>query len=350
MNQDFQTQLQMYLSALLPFFISHEQGGLLVCASGCEPEQVLQARFANFQWQNDSKPADLYYARLAGKDHDEIELEGFVDNVFQDFCLSESEQEILKFLLRCLAKLPQNPQIIFTDQAVDFTDNVHMRPACFAFVKLVAQTRLRENKNQMPIPYIVAEARLPLEQGDARLRLYGGEAGFEQTKVIMIGDPKKFAQQSDQAVWIRLHSECFTGDVLGSRRCDCGAQLQDSLNIIAAKGMGILFYLPQEGRSIGLAAKLHAYNLQDQDALDTVDANLALGLAIDNRNFLFVIAILKQMGILKVKLITNNPAKVEALNASNIIVEEVILLSKHEHADNCAYLATKRARLHHYLK
>jgi GTP cyclohydrolase II len=149
-------------------------------------------------------------------------------------------------------------------------------------------------------------------------------------------------------VLVRVHSECFTGDVLGSRRCDCGEQLTLALRMIAEAGAGVLLYLRQEGRGIGLLKKLHAYNLQDQ-GLDTVDANLALGHQVDERDYDIAAHILEDLGIRAIRLLTNNPHKIQSLEKLGIGITERIPLMIRVTPDNRHYLRTKMERLHHLL-
>ena len=149
-----------------------------------------------------------------------------------------------------------------------------------------------------------------------------------------------------EAPLVRLHSECWTGDVLGSLRCDCGEQLGRALTAIVAEGAGVLVYLRQEGRGIGLANKLRAYALQD-GGLDTVAANAALGLPVDAREYGAGAAILADLGLERVRLMTNNPGKVAALEANGIRVERIPLLTL-PNPVNLSYLETKAARLGHF--
>jgi GTP cyclohydrolase II len=151
-----------------------------------------------------------------------------------------------------------------------------------------------------------------------------------------------------EAVLVRVHSECFTGDVLGSRRCDCGEQLTLAMRMIAEAGHGVLLYLRQEGRGIGLMKKLQAYNLQDQ-GLDTVDANLALGHQADERDYDIAALILEDLGISAIRLLTNNPHKIESLEGLGIEITERLPLISRVTPDNCGYLLTKATRLHHLL-
>lgn len=188
----------------------------------------------------------------------------------------------------------------------------------------------------------VAESSLPTDHGRFRMVVYGAGDGLNDLALIL-GEPA-----TDQAL-VRVHSECLTGDVLGSLRCDCGPQLERSLATIAAHGSGILVYLRQEGRGIGLANKARAYALQDA-GLDTVDANLVLGFAADLRDYGRAAAILADLGIDRVRLLTNNPAKVRGLEDAGISVLERRPLEVVAGPENAAYLATKRDRLGHLLE
>lgn len=182
-------------------------------------------------------------------------------------------------------------------------------------------------------------ARIPTDHGTFRLVLYR-EHGKEHLAAIL-GEPGRSAL-------VRVHSECFTGDVLGSLRCDCGDQLARALRRIAADGAGIVVYLRQEGRGIGLAEKLRAYNLQDL-GYDTVDANRMLGHADDARDYWAAAAILRDLGVRSVRLLSNNPAKVEGLEAAGMRVAERLALTGRVTGENHAYLRTKVARLRHLL-
>ena len=195
---------------------------------------------------------------------------------------------------------------------------------------------------------IVAEASVPLAvSADARVVAFRGpDAGIEHLAIV-IGDPAT-AQAGDPAPLVRLHSECFTGDLLGSLRCDCGPQLHAALERIAAEGAGVLLYLAQEGRGIGLASKLRAYTLQDR-GLDTVDANRALGWQADERNFLVAATMLEQLGLRRIRLLTNNPDKLAALAACGIKVEARAELVIPPNGVNDHYLATKARRFGHLL-
>jgi 3,4-dihydroxy 2-butanone 4-phosphate synthase / GTP cyclohydrolase II len=151
-----------------------------------------------------------------------------------------------------------------------------------------------------------------------------------------------------EPVLVRAHSECLTGDVLGSSRCDCGEQLADSLRLLQQQGRGILLYLRQEGRGIGLTRKISAYALQEQ-GLDTVEANLALGLPEDMRDYRVAAEMLLDLGVWRARLITNNPAKIEGLERYGIEVVERIPLRMSPNPSNVGYLRTKREKMGHIL-
>jgi GTP cyclohydrolase II len=194
----------------------------------------------------------------------------------------------------------------------------------------------------------VAEARVPLEDcDDTRVVAFRApDAGIEHL-AILVGRPE-VVRVDGMAPLVRIHSECFTGDLLGSLRCDCGPQLRGAISRMAADGGGVLLYLAQEGRGIGLVNKLRAYAMQDR-GLDTLDANRALGWGADERNFLVAATMLDQLGIHRVRLLTNNPDKVAALTACGV---DVVTREKHAFAPNGVndgYLATKEARFGHML-
>jgi 3,4-dihydroxy 2-butanone 4-phosphate synthase/GTP cyclohydrolase II len=179
--------------------------------------------------------------------------------------------------------------------------------------------------------------------GESQLRLYSSNLDDKEHLALLVGN---IAHQED--VLVRVHSECFTGDVLGSLRCDCGAQLSQAMRLIADEGVGILIYLRQEGRGIGLLNKLRAYNLQDQ-GYDTVEANLMLGHGADERDYTIAALILKHMGIRSVRLLTNNPLKTEGLQNSGISVKARVPLQSGVTSENAAYMLTKAQRMRHLL-
>lgn len=186
-------------------------------------------------------------------------------------------------------------------------------------------------------------ARIPTEVGEFRLCLYESEQDSKEHLALVMGEIT-----GKENVLVRVHSECFTGDVLGSRRCDCGEQLQRSMAMIAAEGAGVVLYLRQEGRGIGLRAKLQAYNLQDQ-GLDTVEANLALGHQADERDYTIAACILEELGVLSIRLLTNNPVKIDALSQRGIRINERVRIDPTITPDNARYLLTKVQRMNHLL-
>ncbi|HNB51989.1 MAG TPA: GTP cyclohydrolase II, partial [Anaerolineales bacterium] len=147
---------------------------------------------------------------------------------------------------------------------------------------------------------------------------------------------------------VRVHSECFTGDVLGSMRCDCGEQLQRSMEMIAQAGRGVILYLRQEGRGIGLLNKLRAYNLQDQ-GYDTVEANLLLGHQADEREYTVAAEILRDLNVQSIRLLTNNPEKINALETLGIPILGRVSLTPEVNPENARYLHTKIVRMNHLL-
>ena len=190
----------------------------------------------------------------------------------------------------------------------------------------------------------VVSARLPMMASEAgRVHIFRPEDGGEEHYAIEIGRPDR-----QGPVLVRLHSACFTGDVLGSLKCDCGPQLRAALGQMGAEGAGILLYLNQEGRGIGLANKMRAYSLQDQ-GFDTVEANHRLGFEDDERDFRLGAGILRQMGVSRLRLLTNNPAKVRMMETMGLEVVERVPLKVGHTAQNAAYLATKAAKSGHLL-
>jgi GTP cyclohydrolase II len=195
----------------------------------------------------------------------------------------------------------------------------------------------------------VAEARVPLQDArDARIVAFRAADGGIEHLAILVGQPEEMAA-SGGAPLVRAHSECFTGDLLGSLRCDCGPQLRGAIQRMAQDGTGVLLYLAQEGRGIGLVNKLRAYTLQD-GGLDTLDANRALGYGADERGFLVAATMLEQLGIPRIRLLTNNPDKMSGLAACGI---EVVGRVAHRFAANGVndkYLETKADRFGHLLR
>ena len=191
----------------------------------------------------------------------------------------------------------------------------------------------------------IADADLPTKYGHARIYIYNVKYETQEPIAIVFGD-----LSTAEAPLVRLHSSCFTGDLLDSLRCDCGDQLHYAMHAVSEAGVGVIVYLPQEGRGIGLSEKIKAYHLQDQ-GMDTVDANLALGHKADLRDYGIGIQILKDLGLKKIKLLTNNPKKTDAFIYGGFDLEVVdqvpILIPPNEY--NKHYMETKRDRMGHRL-
>ena len=227
-----------------------------------------------------------------------------------------SREELLKLAER------QNLQIISIEQ-------------------LIAHRRVSEK-----LVHRAAEAKLPTKYGEFEILVYSVDFEDLEPVAFRMGD----LSNCDEPPLVRMHSSCFTGDVLTSLRCDCGDQLHMALEMISRNGCGAVVYLPQEGRGIGLAEKIKAYALQDQ-GLDTVEANHALGHKADMRDYGVGLQILKDLGLSKLRLLTNNPKKIEAFNLRGYDVQVVdqvpIVSAANEH--NEKYLETKRDKMGHHL-
>ncbi len=204
---------------------------------------------------------------------------------------------------------------------------------------------IRYRRRSEKLVYRLAEAELPMKYGDGRIVAYGVKHEDQQPVAIVMGEPDKVAEPL-----VRIHSSCFTGDLLASLRCDCGDQLHLALDMIGREGAGVLVYLPQEGRGIGLVEKIKAYKLQDQ-GMDTVEANIALGHQADSRDYGVGIQVLKDLGLSKIRLLTNNPDKTEAFIYGGYdleVVDQVPIVGPiNEH--NERYMATKRDKMGHKL-
>ncbi len=194
-----------------------------------------------------------------------------------------------------------------------------------------------------------AEAELPTQWGHFRIHGFEGsvpgEARVDTAVALVMGD---VTSSSGAAPLLRIHSQCLTGDVLGSLRCDCRQQLEKALSMIAEDGKGILIYEQQEGRGIGLMAKLQAYALQDQGR-DTVEANQDLGYEADLRLFQLPAEILKQLGVKRVRLLSNNPQKLNSLVSAGIEVTERVPCEVEPHSFSKDYLKTKKEKLGHLI-
>lgn len=187
------------------------------------------------------------------------------------------------------------------------------------------------------------EVRLPTEFGTFAMYGYSNLVDNAEHVALVMGEPA-----GDRPCMVRVHSECLTGDVFGSRRCDCGSQLHAAMRRISDEGEGVILYLRQEGRGIGLFNKLKAYALQDAGH-DTVEANKKLGFSADLRDYGIGVQILRDIGLRKLRLLTNNPKKIIGLDGYGMEIVERIPLQSDAHADNIAYLKTKREKLGHLL-
>nr|WP_028968653.1 GTP cyclohydrolase II [Sphingomonas sp. URHD0057] len=200
-----------------------------------------------------------------------------------------------------------------------------------------------ERQRKAPAVELVARAKLPLDgMPDTQIVAFRGSDDGQEHVALVVG------AFGGKAPLVRLHSECLTGDVFGSLKCDCGPQLKEALRIIGAAGGGVLLYLRQEGRGIGLANKLRAYALQDR-GLDTVDANRRLGFADDERDYAHAAAMLRTLGVDEVRLLTNNPDKVSGLESAGITIVERVPHHMPTNPHNADYLATKRRKSGHLI-
>jgi 3,4-dihydroxy 2-butanone 4-phosphate synthase/GTP cyclohydrolase II len=248
-----------------------------------------------------------------------------------------------------LARMAGRPPAGVLCEILDADGNRADRETLFALARqhgleiISIEELIRHRRASEKLVERIAEAELPTRYGRFKVIAYGVKFESPQPIVLVMGDPTKVV-----APLVRLHSSCFTGDLLDSLRCDCGDQLHMALDMIGREGAGVLVYLPQEGRGIGLVEKIRAYALQDQ-GLDTVEANLALGYKADARDYGIGIQLLKDLGLGKVRLLTNNPKKTDAFIYGGFDLEVVdqvpILPPPNEH--NERYLATKREKLGH---
>ena len=204
---------------------------------------------------------------------------------------------------------------------------------------------IRHRRQREKLVKRVAEARIPTRWGEFTAYAYESLLDGEQHLALVKG-----AVQGEENVLVRVHSECLTGDALGSLRCDCGPQLEDALRLIADAGLGVVVYLRgHEGRGIGLSHKLRAYHLQEQGR-DTVDANLDLGLPVDGRDYGMGSQILVDLGVTTMRLLTNNPAKYGGLDGFGLQIVERVPLQSQSNPENLRYLRTKRERMGHLLE
>jgi 3,4-dihydroxy 2-butanone 4-phosphate synthase/GTP cyclohydrolase II len=191
----------------------------------------------------------------------------------------------------------------------------------------------------------VAVTKLPTRHGgEFTAILYANDIDRMNHIALVKGEIKP-----DQAVLVRVHSECLTGDVFGSQRCDCGEQLHNAMRMMEQEGTGVILYMRQEGRGIGIVGKLKAYELQDAGK-DTVEANIALGFKPDLRDYGVGAQILRDVGVGKIRLVTNNPKKIIGLEGYGLTVVERVPIEMHPHAKNIHYLKVKKNKLGHMLE
>lgn len=190
----------------------------------------------------------------------------------------------------------------------------------------------------------VAVAHLPTEWGDFQIAGYRSRTSDEEFVVLFKGEMRR-----DIPTLVRIHSQCLTGDVFGSTKCDCGKQLHRTMQMIEQEGRGAIVYQQQEGRGIGILNKIRAYALQDEGA-DTIEANERLGLAVDSRNYRQCAEILFDLGLCKVKVISNNPLKLEALEEAGLRIVERVSIEVDSAEAAAAYLRTKKEKMGHLLE
>lgn len=243
-----------------------------------------------------------------------------------------------------LAKLTNQSEVAYICEILNEDGTMARRPQLKQFAQ----------KHKLPfitveelVTYLNAEepltVSLPTAFGEFDLTLFEDQQAKEHLLLS-----KGEIRQSKEPLLVRVHSECLTGDIFGSHRCDCGEQLHEAMRMIDKKGRGAILYLRQEGRGIGLKNKLHAYQLQEQ-GMDTFDANLALGFKPDERDYQFAAEILDALGVEKIDLITNNPEKIEQLEALGININKRIPLEIPAVKENENYLKTKKQKFHHLL-
>ncbi len=224
-------------------------------------------------------------------------------------------------------------------------DCLYELAAHFRLPIITIEELIRYRRRIEKLVYRMAEADLPTKYGPGRVIVYGVKHEAQQPVAVIMGDPASVPEPL-----VRLHSSCFTGDLLSSLRCDCGDQLHMAMEMIGREQAGVLVYLPQEGRGIGLVEKIKAYNLQDA-GMDTVEANLALGHQVDSRDYGVGIQILKDLGLGRVRLLTNNPKKTDAFIYGGFdleVVDQVPIVGPINEF-NIRYIATKRDKMGHKL-
>lgn len=275
-------------------------------------------------------------AQLASGEYDQFVRTGPGDSIDRAAIDLLKAAWLLPAALRCVPLRPNGGQNA-TPAAGLLTPGVLHRVSAAALADLPAGMESRVER--------ISEARIPLpDAANARFVCFRSVLGSREHLAVIIGEPRP-----GSLVTVRLHSACLTGDVFGSLRCDCGEQLRQSVTALRDLGGGVLLYLSQEGRGIGLANKLRAYALQDTGR-DTIDADLQLGFTPDERRYTVAAAMLLALGFSRIRLMTNNPDKIEALSAAGIRVVDRLPLLAGITPHNRRYLDAKRTRARHLLK
>ena len=316
--------------------------------AGSEPVLLLAPIRAAAVLQRDVDPTERAVALRAGALFDPALIRGLADPTAAQLLREPPEAAPAPNLADAALALAKIARLLPATLAAPLRPDAAARAAARALWSVDAGDVLAHPAREAARLVRVAEARVPLEVApDARIVAFRApDAGIEHL-AILVGQPERMA--AGVAPLARLHSECFTGDLLGSLRCDCGPQLQAALRRMAQEGAGVLLYLAQEGRGIGLANKLRAYMLQDR-GLDTLDANRALGWNADERNFMVAATMLNELGLPAIRLLTNNPDKLAALAACGITItgREPLVIAPNGVNDH--YLATKARRFGHLME
>jgi 3,4-dihydroxy 2-butanone 4-phosphate synthase/GTP cyclohydrolase II len=236
-------------------------------------------------------------------------------------------------------------EVMDEDGGMARTERLRELAGRFKMVMISVKDLIAYRRKREKLVRRVAQAELPTRFGDFTIHIY--EAAFEEAvhAAVVIGQP-----ENDPAPLVRVHSQCLTGDMFGSLRCDCGPQRDQALRQIAAYGHGVFLYMSQEGRGIGLANKIRAYHLQDVQGLDTVEANQRLGFPPDKRDYGIGAQILVDLGLQRIRILTNNPKKLVGVTAYGLEVIERVPIQVEPSERNRTYLATKRDKLGHLLE